>query len=98
MTTDDDERLTVLFDTPSIYAPLAEWIEYRRWLVAEFGDRPIGKPYIQTASAFATSAIAVIRLLTCSDEPVDNVNTHPVDFQGVDLFAGGRAFAFRSEF
>lgn len=49
MTTDDDERLTVLFDTPSIYAPLAEWIEYRRWLVAEFGDRPIGKPYIQTA-------------------------------------------------
>lgn len=46
---DDDDKLTITFDTPSIYAPLAEWIDYRAWLIAEFGDRPIGASYIRNA-------------------------------------------------
>ena len=57
MTDDADERLTVMFDAPSIYAPLAEWIEHRAWLVAEFGDRLIGASYIRTAD----ETIAYIR-------------------------------------
>lgn len=54
---DDDERLTITFDTPTPYHSLAGWLEYRAWLVAEFGDRPIGAPYIRNAD----DCIAYIR-------------------------------------
>ena len=54
---DDDERLTVIFETPTPYHTLAEWLDYRGWLIAEFGDRPIGKSYIRSAD----KQIAAIR-------------------------------------
>ena len=53
----DDERLTVIFETPTPYHTLAEWLAYRAWLAAEFGDRPIGASYIRTAD----ETIAAIR-------------------------------------
>ena len=56
-TADDEEKLSITFDTPTPYHSLQEWLDYRAWLVAQFGERPIGASYIRTAD----ETIAAIR-------------------------------------
>ena len=45
----NDEPLTIVFETPTPYHTLDEWLAYREWLEANLHDEPYRTSYIRDA-------------------------------------------------